>query len=219
MRTALAALTLAIAASGALAASPQRAKPPQPAAPPAVQAAPALTPEEIVQRANAYLNGLDSLTADFVQVSPGNKRFTGRLYVQRPGRIRFDYDAPAALEIVGDGQNVVVRDRKLATASVYPVSQTPLTFLLQANIDIARDLKLTGAARSEGGTYVSFESSSTFVGTSRVAVFFDDDMATLRGWRVIDTQGQHTVVTLADIDRTPIQDFRTFDIRFQSQQR
>jgi len=215
MRTVLATLCVALAAASAVAAPKPRAVP-QPASPQAAEPAPvALGPDEIVRRANATLNGLPSLTASFTQVNAEGRTATGRLYVQRTGGLRFDYDPPASTEIVSDGSSVVIRDRRLNTSDTYPVSQTPLAFLLRERIDLARDLKLTGAASTAQGAYVSFESSSTFAGTSRVAVLFDDSVGRLRGWRVVDAQGRHTVVTLTGIETSPIEDARTFDIRFQ----
>ena len=208
-----------LAALGLLAAPALAAPRKAPASPPAEAAVaplPALDNAEIVRRANAFLNGVASLSTEFAQTGPDGRRVTGRFYLSRPGRLRFDYDPPAALEVVADGTNVVVRDRKLNTSDVFPAGQTPLRFLLLDDIDLARDLKLTGVARTAQGTYVAFESASTFVGTSRIALFFDDAVERLLQWRVIDAQGRQTVVTLGPLDRTPIEDARVFDIKYQS---
>ena len=216
----LAVAFLVVLAVPALAAPPrgQREKPveikPLPEEP-APQRPRGLSPQEIVSRANAYLNGISDFSATFVQVTGNGRRATGRLFLQRPGKIRFDYDAPVPTEIVGDGANVVVRDRKLNTSSVYPVSQTPLTFLLQADIDLMRDLRVTSAPPSTEGAYVTFDSPSTLVGNSKIAVFFDDEVRTLKKWLVIDAQGEKTLVTIGPVDRSPIRDPKTFDSRFQ----
>ena len=215
-----AALALIAALTAPALAAPRKAAPaPAPAEaaqPPASQPVPALTPAEIVRRANAFLNGVDFLSSSFSQTSGDGRRSTGRFYLSRPGRLRFDYDPPAALEVVSDGGNVVVRDRKLNTSNAYPAGQTPLRFLLQENIDLGRDLKLIAAQGNAQGAYVAFESGSDLVGNSRIALYFDETVTRLLQWRVIDAQNQQTTVTLGPLDRTPIDDVRLFDVRFQS---
>src|SRR5437868_5439210 len=68
-----------------------------------------------VQRANAFFNGSTTMISNFVQIGGDGRRSEGTLYVQRPGRMRFEYAKPATLEIVSDGTSVAIRDRKLAT--------------------------------------------------------------------------------------------------------
>src|SRR5215216_6091811 len=80
----------------------------------------------LVQRINAYLTSVHTLIGDFVQVGPDGSRTDGKFYLQKPGRVRFEYNPPSPLELVADGSSVAVRDRRLSTQDVYPLSQTPL---------------------------------------------------------------------------------------------
>ena len=84
-----------------------------------------LTPEQraIVERVNSYLSGVQTLTGNFVQVGPDGSRTQGDFYIYKPGRVRFEYDDPSPIELIADGSSVVVRDRRLATQDVYPLSQ------------------------------------------------------------------------------------------------
>src|SRR6516165_11803731 len=100
-----------------------------------------------VDKVSAYLSGVQQMTGNFVQVGPDGSRVKGEFYMQKPGKIRFEYDPPSPIEIVADGQSVVVRDRKLATQDLYPLSQTPLRFLLSDRIDLLRDTNVV-AVRS-----------------------------------------------------------------------
>src|ERR1019366_8517002 len=92
----------------------------------------ALKPEQrtIIDRVNNYLSSVQVLSGNFVQVGPDGGRTQGQFYIFKPGKVRFQYDDPSPIELVADGQSVVVRDRRLATQDVYPLSQTPLRFLL-----------------------------------------------------------------------------------------
>ncbi len=89
-------------------------------------------------RVSAYLSSLQTVIGNFVQVGPDGTKTKGDFYIQKPGKMRFEYDEPSPIAIVADGQTLVVRDRKLATQDVYPLSQTPLRFLLSDRIDLLK---------------------------------------------------------------------------------
>ena len=84
----------------------------------------------LVDRVSAYLSGLRTLVGDFVQVASDGSKTGGQLFMQKPGRVRFEYNDPSPIQLIADGQSLVVRDRKLATQDLYPLGQTPLRFLL-----------------------------------------------------------------------------------------
>ena len=86
---------------------------------------------------NGYLSGVQALTGKFIQIGPDGSRTQGDFYISKPGRVRFEYDDPSPIELIADGSSVVVRDRRLATQDVYPLSQTPLRFLLADRVDLA----------------------------------------------------------------------------------
>jgi outer membrane lipoprotein-sorting protein len=174
-----------------------------------------LTDKQIVERANTYFNGITSLVGDFVQVGGDGRRLTGKLYLQRPGKIRFEYDAPATLEVIADGSSVAVRDKKLATQDLYSIGQTPLKFLLRDRIDLGRDLKITEVASENDGVRVSIEDKSTLGGTSKITLYFDQDVANLTRWRIMDPQGFQTSVALANLERNPRIEQQLFNIDYQ----
>ena len=87
---------------------------------------------------------MQTLVGDFVQVGPDGGKSEGKFYLQKPGKVRFEYNPPSPIELIADGSSVVVRDRKLATQDLYPLSQTPLRFLLADRIDLLRDTNVVG---------------------------------------------------------------------------
>ena len=175
-------------------------------------AAEALSPEAIIQRANAYLNGANSFVADFVQTGADARRSEGKLYVQRPGRMRFEYAAPATLEIVADGTSVAIRDRKLATQDMYFLSQTPLKFLLKDKIDLRKDVRILDVTSDKKNAVISIEDKATFGGTSLIKLIFDPRTFVLKQWQVTDPQGYETLVSLFNIDVDQTQDPSLFRI-------
>ncbi|ACA19238.1 outer membrane lipoprotein carrier protein LolA [Methylobacterium sp. 4-46] len=184
------------------AAAPAPAAPPQQVAAVTTPAAVDLSnPAAVVERANGYFNSVSTLTGNFVQIAADGRKIGGKLYLAKPGRLRFDYDQPSPLEVVADGTSVAVRDRKLATQDLYFISQTPLKFLLRDRIDLARDLSVTDVSTEPGGVRISLEDRSTLGGTSRIVLVFDEAMKSLSQWRITDPQGYQTTVLLSNLQR------------------
>jgi outer membrane lipoprotein-sorting protein len=174
---------------------------PAPAAPAAAPApAPATeTPQQLIQKINASLNSSQQMIADFTQISSDGRRRNGKLYVLRPGKLRFDYNPPVQLEVVSDGSQVAVIDKKVPQQDVYAISQTPLKFLVGERIDVTRETKLLGVRRERDEVIVELEDKNTVAGTSKLRIHFSGDTFMIRRWTITDPQGIPTTVQLANI--------------------
>lgn len=183
-------------------------------APTASPAAKPLPPPSL-DRINGYFNAMKGMQADFVQLAPDGRQFGGILYLLRPGRMRFEYASPATLEVVADGRSVAIRDRKLKTQDVYFIGQTPLKFLLQPKIDIAKDSKVVSLTREGADIVLLLEDRSTLGGTSRIRVVFEGENYALKEWTVTDPQGSDTRVSLSNLDLAALPDKALFTIEEQ----
>lgn len=172
----------------------------QPAASTAQPAAPQRSDREVIGLANGWLNSVTTLQADFTQVAADGRRSEGTLAVQKPGRMRFEYAAPATIEIIADGTSVAIRDRKLKTQDLYALMQTPLKFLLKENIDLSRDTRVLQIDQNATATVVFIEDKATLGGTSRIRLVFDPQSFALKQWTVTDPQGYDTLVSLFNVD-------------------
>jgi outer membrane lipoprotein-sorting protein len=168
----------------------------------------------LVEKANGYLTAIQTLVGSFVQVGPDGSRTDGRFYLQKPGRIRFEYNPPSPIELIADGSSVVVRDRKLATQDVYPLSQTPLRFLLAERIDLLKDTNVVGAYADDTFMTVVIEEKQTFGGTHRVMMMFGARDNQLRQWTITDPQGYDTTVALYNTDASKKPDPALFKIDY-----
>jgi outer membrane lipoprotein-sorting protein len=187
------------------------------AAPAAGQPAPgsALTELQAVERVNAYLNSFRTLVGDFVQFGADGRRYTGKLYVHRPGRMRFEYNPPATIEVISDGTTVAVRDKKLATQDNYLIGQTPLKFLLKETIDLQKDVKILRTVVSPDAIRVTIEDRATLGGTSRITLNYDPRANVLRQWIIVDPQGYETNVQVANLSTTQRPDPALFRINLE----
>jgi outer membrane lipoprotein-sorting protein len=188
-----------------------------PAAKPAKSAKPAapkqaISAAEAVRRANAYFESAQLMTADFVQIGPDNHRAEGKLYIERPGRMRFQFSPPDKLEIVADGRSVAVRDQKLDTQDLYLIGQTPLKFLLSDPIDLAKDTQVLRVEADDNAVSILIEDKATLGGSARIELVFDPATFALKQWTVEDAQGYKTVVTLFNVDLTTKPDEGLFKI-------
>jgi outer membrane lipoprotein-sorting protein len=171
---------------------------------------------EIIQRANRFFTNLGTLTADFTQIGGDGRRLTGTLYLQRPGKLRFEYDRPATLEVIADGSSVAVRDRKLSTQDIYPISQTPLKFLLRERVNLGQDIRVTGVSNDGDAVRIQLEDRSTLGGTSKIILFFDPKVETLTQWRITDPQGFQTTLMLNNVERIAQLDQQLFIINYHT---
>ncbi len=161
---------------------------------------------EALKRANAFFNASPVMTADFVQIGADGKRSEGKLHVQRAGRVRFEYAQPATMEVVADGVQVAVRDRKLGTQDLYFITQTPLKFLMNEKIDLEKDATVEDVQTDDSGVTIFIEDKATFGGTSHVRLVFDPRSFKLKQWQVKDPQGYETLISLYNIDQTTTPD-------------
>jgi outer membrane lipoprotein-sorting protein len=168
----------------------------------------------IITKINNYLSSVQQLNGKFVQVGPDGSRSQGDFYISKPGRVRFEYDDPSPIELIADGQSVVVRDRKLATQDVYPLSQTPLRFLLSDKVDLMKDSGLTAVYADDVFVTAVLEEKNGLVGTSRLMIMFNAKDMQLKQWTVTDPQGYDTTVAVYNLDTTKTPDPAMFRIDY-----
>ena len=168
----------------------------------------------LADRVSAYLSGVRQLHGKFVQVGPDGGKSEGEFYLQKPGKVRFDYNPPSPIELIADGSSVVVRDRKLATQDLYPLSQTPLRFLLADRIDLLRDTNLIGVYADDVFVTVVIEERQIIAGTHRVMLMFGAQDFQLRQWTVTDPQGYDTTVAVYNLDAKSSPDPNMFRIDY-----
>lgn len=171
-----------------------------------------MDPAVAIQKANAYFNNATSMVGDFVQIS-GDRRSEGKMYVQKPGKLRFEYADPATLDIIADGSTVAVLDRaNRSDPEFYFIWQTPLKFLLKDQIDLAKDVSVVDVTSDPDTVTITVEDKLTFGGTSRIKLMFDTAQFQLKQWEVTDPQGNETLVSLFNVDFTDTPDPDLFKI-------
>ena len=149
-------------------------------------------------RIEAYLNGLTTLKARFLQVAPDGSTAGGIAWLERPGRMRFQYDPPSPLLLVAGHGLVVFYDKQLDQTTNIPLGSTPLGILLADHIALSGTITVVGMARQTGQLQVTLERAAS-PGDGTLTLVFSDPPLTLRQWVVVDSQRQETRVSLFDV--------------------
>ena len=164
-------------------------------------------------KVSSYLSSLQTLVGNFVQVGPDGSKTKGDFYIQKPGKLRFEYDQ-SPIAIVADGSSLAVRDNKLATQDIYPLSQTPLRFLLSDRIDLLKDTNVVSVSADDLYISVTIEEKQALIGTSRLMLMVGVKDGQLKQWTVTDPQGYDTTVAVYNLDTSKKIDPGLFKIDF-----
>ncbi len=166
------------------------------AAPPAAKLA---APDHAdLDRIQAYLNGIKTVHGKFEQTNPDGTVSSGGIWLSRPGKMRFEYDAPTKILIVCDGNFIEVNDSSLNDIQFVPVQDTPAWLILRDGIQLSGDVTVTKFERGPKIFRVTVAQSNDQSDSTLTMVFSDAPLA-LQQWSVIDPQGRATTVALTDL--------------------
>lgn len=160
-----------------------------------------LTPQDQaeLERIQAYLNGLTSLKAKFLQIAPDGSASQGIAWLERPGRMRFQYDPPSPYLLVAGHGLLVFHDKRLGQTTNILLSATPLGVLLAKHIQLSGPVTVTGFQNLPGEIDVTLVRTASPESGSLTLVFSTNPLQ-LRQWAVTDAQGKVTRVTLYDVE-------------------
>ncbi len=159
-----------------------------------------------------YFNAFRTAEAQFTQVNADGSLATGRLYIRRPGRMRFEYDPPEASLVIASAGTVAVFDPRSNTGPTqYPLSRTPLSLILAPQVDLTR-ARMVVAHRVEGPTTVVVAQDPDNPEYGTLQLVFSARPTELRQWRVTDDAGRETTVILGDMRTGAALPERLFDI-------
>jgi outer membrane lipoprotein-sorting protein len=157
-----------------------------------------------LDRVSAYLNSVHTLKGSFVQIDPNGQVEQGDFFIEKPGRMRFEYHPPAPTLIVSDGNTVAVKNNQLNTVDRYPLADTPLDIILSNDIDLRHNVYVTGIDEEEGSLVIRARSNNN-KSQGDIAIYFSQPQLELRQWTIKDAQGLSTTVSLRDVQSgTPL---------------
>ncbi len=161
---------------------------------------------EAVNAVNAYLNNIEHMEGDFIQINPDSTISEGRFYIRRPGRFRFDYTKPDSLLVVSDSVWLGIIDRELDTLDRYPIRYSPHYVLFKDNVNLLEDARILGIDFYEKFLVLSIEGlTDEEIGEITLHFHVRDNITEsntnleLYEWYIIDAQGLETNVKLNNV--------------------
>jgi len=161
---------------------------------------------EAVNAVNAYLNNIEHMEGDFIQINPDSTISEGRFYIRRPGKFRFDYTQPDSLLVVSDSIWLGIIDRELDTLDRYPIRYSPHYVLFKDNVNLLEDARILGIDFFEKFLVLSIEGlTDEEIGEITLHFHVRDSITEsntnleLYEWYTIDAQGLETNVKLSNV--------------------
>ena len=148
---------------------------------------------------SAYLNSLTTVEASFVQVNADGSKARGKIYIQRPGRARFEYAAPDRNLVLAAGGQVIIFDaRSNEPPEQYPLARTPLNLILAQNVNLGAARMVVGH-REVGDVTVVKAQDPKHPEYGTIDLIFSENPVALKQWIITDDIGNQTSVTLSDL--------------------
>ncbi len=149
------------------------------------------------QKIADHFSSVSTMSGEFVQFGPRGEQTGGKFYIQRPGKLRFNYEPPSGFRVISDGKSVVIDNTKLKTMDLYPLSKTPLKLLLDDRIDLSG--KKVKSVKEEDDLTTIQLADRQFFGNSTITMMFDPKSYELRQWTITDAQGKDTTVMIFNV--------------------
>lgn len=165
-----------------------------------IQAPAAMDRNAIIDRVAKAMTDTKTAQGRFTQVDPAGAPSSGSFYINRPGKVRFEYTSPEPIFIVSDGTTVSIEEPKRKAYDAIPLASTPLHLFLRSNIDLRKDGSVTDVSTSNGSHFVTLVDKTGEAEGKMVLQFRTTDFELL-GWRQIDGTGAETRVQLADMKK------------------
>jgi outer membrane lipoprotein-sorting protein len=144
-----------------------------------------------------HFASVKTMTGEFIQFGPNGEQTGGKFFIDRPGKLRFNYEAPSSVRVIADGKSVVIGNRKLKTWDIYPLSKTPLKLLLGDRIDLSADM--VRSVKEDPDLVTIVLGNKTIFGDSTISLMFDPKSFELRQWTIRDAQGKDTSVMIFNV--------------------
>jgi outer membrane lipoprotein-sorting protein len=150
---------------------------------------------------SSYLNGLKTAKGAFTQVNDDGTISTGTIFIKRPGRIRFEYNPPEKALVLASGGTVMIFDPKTnEPPESYPLARTPLSIILDKNVNLSRARMVVGHTSDDKSTTVTAQDPD-HPEYGNIQLVFTANPTELRQWVINDDAGSRTTVILGELDK------------------
>jgi outer membrane lipoprotein-sorting protein len=152
---------------------------------------------ETLGRVEAYLSSIHSISTDFIQAAPNGTITTGKFYLQRPGKLRMQYNPPTPVLMVTSGSDIVYYDKELDQISRIGLDSTLVGFLARDSVAFDSSVEITRVEYGDKSLRVSLIQTKK-PRDGMLTLEFSDNPLTFRNMNVTDSSGQVTTVSFTN---------------------
>lgn len=168
---------------------------------------------ENIKKIETYLNNMQSMEAEFVQMSSNGGTAEGRLFIEKPNKIRMEYAAPTNVLIVGDGNYIVYNDTDLDQVTHIDYEDIPATLILAKDIKIdGKKIKVADFYQDSGTTSITLDYAEKG-DLGPITLVFSNNPMELKQWKIVDPQSVEVTVSLYNIKKDGALDEKLFKFK------
>lgn len=168
---------------------------------------------------SAYMNSIVTVESTFNQINDNGSSSTGKMYLKRPGKIRFEYGPPnLGLVIVGGGQVAVFDPKSDKEPFRFPLNQTPLNIILKENVNFKKENMVLEHVSDGPSTVLSLQDPA-HAEYGYIKLVFTNHPVQLRQWIVDNNSGNKSIVVVDDWTEGKKIPDRLFNIGWEMQLR
>ena len=166
---------------------------------------------EIIGEVERTLESIRSVRGRFIQIAQDGAVMRGEYFLQRPGRIRFDYDNSPDV-VVADGTYLTEVNTRTGNTRRRRLSATPLRVLLADDVDLRRDVTITQIENIAGSRRVTLHRTNNR-NEGELTLIFTIESQQLEAWQTLESNGERTTVRLETMQEVTRFGPGTFEVR------
>lgn len=156
--------------------------------------------QNVLDKAQVYLNSIRSLRTDFQQISSDGQKANGTITLKKPNRMIMDYINPNTFQFFADGHSFIYIDKELNQVSYMSVDKTPAFFILKSDFSFEdKKIKILSVRDGKDKAEITLNQQDDPLAGEVTLVFSKFPEFQLDSWVINDAHGNRVIVSLQDL--------------------
>ena len=166
---------------------------------------------ERIKKIEDYLNKLNNISSNFIQINSDGLKVKGKLFLSKPGKLRIEYEKKESPLIIADGKWLHYFDIELNEIQSVTIEKSPAWILLKKKVNLKKDFKIETLNKKNNKTFITL-SGKDLESIKTIKLIFLNKPLTLKGWAIIDSNEIQTTVSLLKIKKINKFNSKTFQL-------
>ena len=166
---------------------------------------------ERIKKIEDYLNKLNNISSNFIQINSDGLKVKGKLFLSKPGKLRIEYEKKENPLIIADGKWLHYFDIELNEIQSVTIEKSPAWILLKKKVNLKKDFKIETLNEKNNKTFITLSDKDS-ENIKTIKLIFLNKPLTLKGWMIIDSNEIQTTVSLLKIKKINKFNSKTFQL-------